>query len=105
MNSRKTPKSVTLKSHVKLLAMKQLSLIPKTKTDFGGSLKPNQRKTWRPLSTSKSIHLVLKSKKKFLFREREKIQSIIERQADLAGVKIYALSVQNDHIHHAITLQ
>ncbi len=82
--------------------MKQLSLIPRQNLSCGGSLN-NTKQTKRVLSSRRPIHLVLKSKSSVnLFRSRLKIKHLAAQYADRFGVKIYASSVQRDHLHLVI---
>jgi hypothetical protein len=85
--------------------MKQLSLFQNNKRIkiHGGSLNFEKRKTKRPLQSGKVIHLVLKSEGHVsLFANRSFILKTIEKQAQLSGIKLYGVSVQRDHIHHAV---
>ena len=83
--------------------MKQLKLFKSGKIEHGGRLSAGKRNTLKPLHTKKSVHLVLKTKgEKSLYKNRDFVQKTIQRQAGLAGVKLYGLSIQHDHIHHSI---
>ena len=83
--------------------MKQLKLIPDISKEHGGSLNTRKRKGFKPLSFKKLTHLVLKSNgQSSLNKHRNVILKTIRRQEALAGVKIYGLSVQHDHIHHSV---
>ena len=83
--------------------MKQLSFFKKISIEHGGSLTRGKRNTAKPLDSRKLLHLVLKSNGQCsLFKHRKFIEQTILRQAELAGVKVYGLSVQHDHIHHKI---
>ena len=85
------------------LYMKQLNLLKLEKTEHGGSLSEGKRQSFRPLHTQKLVHLVLKCDTKIsLYKNRSLVINVIRRQEKLAGVKIYDLSVQHDHIHHSI---
>lgn len=81
--------------------MRQLTLIKKPKTEFGGSLLvKGSRKTARVLDSRKPIHLVLKSKKTIvLFKHQKTLRLVLLKQAKTFGVKIYSETVQNDHWH------
>lgn len=80
--------------------MKQLTLIEKPKTEFGGSFLKGRRKTQRILNSRKPIHLVLKTKKAFvIFKQKNKLQFILRKQAKTFGIKIYSESIQSDHWH------
>ena len=82
--------------------MKQLSLLKKEKTEHGGSLTHTKRHTFKPLHSKKIIHLVLKTENRILFKNKKVILEVLKRQEKLSGVKIYKLSVQHNHIHHAL---
>lgn len=80
--------------------MKQLTLIKKPATEHGGSLLKGRRKTERVLNSRKPMHLVLKTKKVFsLFKQKNKLQNVLKKQAKSFGVKIYSESIQADHWH------
>ncbi len=63
-----------------------------------------KRKHARPLSTKKPLHLVLKSKRTILFRNKAAISSVLRKQALLFGISLYSLSVQKDHIHISLKI-
>jgi len=84
--------------------MKQLSFIKSQPATFGGTLARGKRKDARPLSTKKPLHLVLKSKRAILFRNKITVSSILRKQAKLFGIKLYSLSVQKDHIHISLKI-
>ena len=86
--------------------MKQISLIPKKEKDFyGGSLSQKRRKTQRPLSRKKSIHLVLKCHRRLsLYANKKLLQTLIRKYGKKFGLSIYGLSVQYDHIHAVIRI-
>lgn len=80
--------------------MKQLTLIKKPPTEYGGSLLKGRRKTERTLNSRKPMHLVLKTKSSsFLFKQKQKMQTVLRKQAKTFGVKIYSESIQSDHWH------
>ena len=80
--------------------MKQLTLIKKPNAEFGGSLLKGRRKTERILNSRKPMHLVLKTKNTItLFNQKHKLKSILKKQAQTFGVKIYSESIQSDHWH------
>ena len=84
--------------------MKQLTLLTKPSLEFGGSLNINPRKHCRTLDSKTLTHLVLKIKNtKSLLLHRKALIKIIYRQAHLAGVKVHEMSVQRNHVHHAIS--
>ena len=84
--------------------MKQLSMLAKPSPEFGGTINFKKRCTRRILSTKKPIHLVLKASRPVLFQNRKVIHKILKRQSKLAGVTLYKVSIQRDHIHHAIRI-
>lgn len=80
--------------------MKQLTLIKKPRTEYGGSLLKGRRKTERVLNSRKPMHLVLKAKKVYvLFKQKNKLKSILKKQAKTFGVQVYSESIQADHWH------
>ncbi len=84
--------------------MKQLPLIPKTHLACGGSLN-NTRQEKRVLSSRRPIQLVLKSKASTdLFKSRLIIKNLTSIYAKKFGIKVYASSVQRDHVHFVIKI-
>ncbi|MBY0384206.1 transposase [bacterium] len=80
--------------------MKQLTFIEKPKIESGGSLLKGRRKTERVLNSRKPMHLVLKTKSAFsLFKQKNKLQAVLKKQAKTFGIKIYSESIQVDHWH------
>lgn len=85
--------------------MKQLTFIKKPKIEFGGSLLQGRRKTERVLNSRKPIHLVLKTKNTFsLFKQKNKLQTVLRKQAKNFGIKIYSESIQSGHWHICIKI-
>ncbi len=84
--------------------MKQLSLIPKPNLACGGELN-NTRQEQRVLSTRRPINLVLKTRNSAnLFRSRLVVKSLTSKYAEKFGIKVYASSVQRDHLHLVIKI-
>ena len=81
--------------------MQQLTLITNTTKPFhGGSLQVGKRKSKRPLSSKKPIHLVLKSNKEYELTMYEKlITERLNNYSQRFGIRIYSFSIQKDHIH------
>lgn len=77
---------------------------------FGGAyLKNSHAKTKRPLTTKRSLHLVMRSSlakgaNSFLNHDK-KIQQILSRQARRFGVKIYRMANAGNHLHMIILPQ
>lgn len=88
--------------------MKQLSLIKKEKTDFGGSLGKGKRKSKRPLSTKKPMHLIIKSERargKFAFNPSDqKMKMLIVQMANRFGIRLYTSAFNWSHIHLVIRI-
>ena len=88
--------------------MRQTSFpfLQKISSEFGGSLLLNKRKSKRPLSVKKPIHLVLKSSHRDLFSPRNKrLHSLILSQSKKFNIKVYAFALNHSHIHLLIKLQ
>lgn len=84
--------------------MIQLSLIPKPSLACGGSLN-NTRQSQRILSFKRPIHLVLKTRlHRNLFKNRLMIKAKVAKYAEHFDIKVYASSVQRDHVHLAIKI-
>ncbi len=84
--------------------MKQLSLIPKMHLACGGGFN-NTRLEKRVLSSRRPIHLVLKTRSFVnLFKSRLIIKGLNSRYAKAFGIKVYASSVQKDHLHLVIKI-
>lgn len=88
--------------------MKQLSIFKKEKSDFGGSLSLGKRKSKRPLSTKKPMHLVLKSGKAkgaFAFRPSDqKMKMLVVKMANKFEIKLYTCSLNWSHAHLVIRI-
>jgi REP element-mobilizing transposase RayT len=91
--------------------MKQQSLFKtkKISNKFGGSLLLGKRKSKRPLSIKKPIHLVLRTEEKrhkILFSPKDKhLLKLIRDTADRYQIKIYNFSVNWNHFHFVIKVQ
>lgn len=81
----------------------QLSLFKKPKLTHGGTTRLGKAKCRRPLSTSRCLHAVMRVSPgdgSFLKPNRQAvIQEKINRWSAHFGVKIYARSVNSNHIH------
>ncbi len=81
---------------------KQLQLIPKPKTEHGGSI-ANSQKRKRPLSSRHSMHLVLRSSKakgSWSFKKhQEKIEGILQKFAKKYHIQILNHANVGNHIH------
>jgi len=87
--------------------MRQLGFIFQNdyKKEFGGSLLCGKRKSARPLSTKKPIHLILKCSGKSVFNPtNRKLEKLIRHQASKYGIKIYEVALNWTHVHLLIKL-
>lgn len=76
------------------------------KKEFGGELLAGKRKSKRPLSTKKPIHLVIRSSQRKVFLPNNKsLQDLIQRMANRFNIKIYDLALNWSHIHAVILLK
>lgn len=86
--------------------MKQLSMIKKQKSDFGGALLKGKRKSKRPISTRKPMHLVLQSEKakgRFaLAPSDQRLKMLAVKMAKRFGVKLYTCALNWSHAHLVI---
>ncbi len=81
---------------------KQLQLLPKPKTDHGGSL-PHPQKRKRPLARNLSMHMVLRSSKargswSFL-KHQEAIENVLNKFAKKYQIQILNHANVGNHIH------
>jgi len=75
------------------------------KKEFGGSLLYGKRKSARPLSTKKPIHLILKCTGKRIFSPTDrKLENLIRHQSNKYGIKIYEVALNWTHVHLLIKL-
>jgi len=75
------------------------------KKEFGGNLLCGKRKSARPLSTKKPIHLILKCSGKSVFNPtNRKLENLIRNQANKYGIKIYEVALNWTHVHLLIKL-
>lgn len=92
--------------------MKQLKLLKKEKSAYGGELLKTRsgRSRGRPLSTKATMHLVLRSSKAkgdWSFKRpknEEKIREILQRFGLRYGVKVISLANVGNHLHFQIKL-
>ena len=84
--------------------MKQIPLFKLDPLFAGGSLTKGKRKTQRPLSTKKPLHLILKSQSKNLLCRRKEILKFIDKYSQRFEIRAYGVSVQKDHIHFAVKI-
>ena len=87
--------------------MKQLKMkfAKNYKKQFGGELLIGKRKTQRPLSTKKPIHLVLRSDTVKLFTPyNSSLEKLIYRTAGRFQIRIYDLALNWNHIHAVIMI-
>lgn len=86
---------------------KQYQLLKTTKSDHGGSLK-NPQKRSRPLSTSETMHIVLRSSKAygaFSFKKHSiEIDKILSRFASKYYIQIISSANVGNHIHLHVKL-
>ena len=72
---------------------------------MGGALNKGKRKTARPLSNKRPIHLVLKCKSAWNLRlEQKRVNDLAFKYSRKFGVQIYKKSVQKDHYHLVIRI-
>jgi REP element-mobilizing transposase RayT len=87
--------------------MRQLSLgfLNDYKKEFGGSLLIGKRKTARPISVKKPMHLILKTTKLSPFNPTNyKLEKIIKQYALRYKITVYDFSLNWSHIHLTIKL-
>ena len=87
--------------------MKQKTLFKTEKTDFGGSLLKNKRKSKRPIYINVPVHLVLKADIKesgSLLKHRQFINEELNRWTKKFGITLYDHAICKDHLHLAIEL-
>ena len=88
--------------------MKQLKMKIKTsyQKQFGGELLVNIRKSQRPLSLKKPIHLVLRSDTVKLFNPNNtNLEKLIYRVAGQFQIRVYDLALNWNHIHAIIKIK
>ena len=73
---------------------------------FGGETLLGKRKTARPLSEKKPIHLILRSTSVKVFTPTNKsLKRLIYNLAEKYSIKIYELALNHTHIHFVIKLK
>ena len=78
----------------------------KNSKTFGGETLLGKRKTARPLSDKKPIHLVLRSNSVKVFTPTNKsLKRLIYNLAEKYSFKIYELALNHNHIHFVIKLK
>jgi REP element-mobilizing transposase RayT len=84
--------------------MKNLSLFPDEILELIHESCPGRRKTARPLSKKRPIHLILKSRY-ILLTHRKWIKERIEDYAKRFGIRVFHHAISPDHVHFAIQIQ
>lgn len=76
------------------------------KREFGGELLLNKRKSKRPLSIKKPIHLVIRSEQAKVFTPWNfSLETFVHKLALQFNIKIYDLSLNWNHIHAVIKIK
>ena len=89
-----------------MMRQTSFSFLKDYKKEFGGSLLSGKRKTRRPLSTKKPIHLILKSTHKGIFNPGNRsLDKLIRSQCEKFGIRIYDLALNWSHVHLLIRIQ
>jgi hypothetical protein len=101
----KNSKTALFEVHVMNCFMQQLSLLPAQPTFHGGALSVRKRKTRRPISTKRALHLVLKATRPVLYGQKFYIEKEVLRLTRRFKLKCYGLAVNHDHIHLNIKVQ
>lgn len=96
------------KQILKRQKIKQLELFnEKVISEFGGELLRGKRKSQRPLSTRRPIHLVLRGdirRSGSLRRHQSFVEKTIKKFATQFRLKIYKLAVNSNHCHALIKI-
>ena len=88
------------------MRQKSFAFIKDYKKEFGGALLVGQRKTRRPLSTKKPIHLVLRSNQTGVFSPSNRsLHELVRAQAKRFGIRIYDFAVNWSHLHMVIRIK
>jgi REP element-mobilizing transposase RayT len=86
--------------------MQQLTLFDlKPQLCFGGSLNKGRRKSRRPLSLRRPIHIVMRADRSVLRRNERLVRGVWNRMAKRFGIKTYASAVNSNHLHFVIRIQ
>lgn len=87
----------------------QLSFFKMPSLEFGGSLLVGKRKSKRPLSVKRPMHLTLKSTRArnglSFVNHRRSLENLIVKVSKQYGIKIYDKAVNWDHIHFIFKLE
>lgn len=88
--------------------MKQTSFIPHFSSEFGGALLEGKRKTVRPLTSKKPIHIVIRSIKArgshSFANNRKRLDQELQRCSKKWGIKVYSRVWVWDHLHAIIKI-
>lgn len=88
--------------------MKQTSFIPHFSSEFGGALLKRKRKTARPLTSKKPIHIVIRSTKArgphSFANNRKRLDQELRRCSIKWGIKVYRRVWVWDHLHAIIKI-
>lgn len=83
--------------------MKQLSFLPKSKREHGGSLALGKRRARRPININKPVHLVLRSDlakgRRSLMNNQNTVLKVLSKFSRRFHVRIYEKAICGNHIH------
>jgi REP element-mobilizing transposase RayT len=83
--------------------MKQLSFLPKSKREHGGSLALGKRRARRPLNIKKPVHLVLRSDlakgRRSLMSNQSAVLKVLNKFSRRFHIRIYEKAICGNHIH------
>lgn len=106
MKAKSKVKTAKQLEFINFQTLQERKLSQKFKKGFGGELQCGRRKEKRPLSTTKPIHLVLKSETVKFFGPRNKsLKRLIYKTAEKYSIKVYKLALNHNHIHFVLKLK
>lgn len=88
-----------------LMRQSRFDFLRDYKLNFGGSPLQGKRKSARPLSFQKPLHLILKSSGSSFFNPgNRRLEDLFREHAKKHSIKIYALSLNWSHVHMLLKL-
>lgn len=74
--------------------------------EYGGTLLAGKRKSKRPLSTKKPIHIVIRSNHKSIFNpSNQSLDQLIRTQTEKFHIRLYDFALNWSHIHLLIRIK
>jgi REP element-mobilizing transposase RayT len=106
-NSHKNPlpqDNFMLEAHMR--KAKQLSFLPPTQKEHGGSFRKGRRKTQRPFDPKRALHLTLRTRtQQSMIRKKWPIWEVMQKTSEKHHVRVYRFANVGNHLHLLIQVR